>query len=66
MINKESGFPWNKLIAYLEVWLQLFFKVLFTQKYIKIIFFFFLKVFFDISILKWYKNTKKILIWKKN
>jgi hypothetical protein len=34
----------------------------FLLKYIKIIFFYFLKIIFDISILKWSKNTKKLLI----
>jgi hypothetical protein len=34
---------------YLEVWLQLFFKVLFIYKCIKIIFFYFLKIIFDIT-----------------
>jgi hypothetical protein len=29
------------------------------------IFFYFLKIIFDISALKWSKNTKKILIWSK-
>jgi len=29
------------------------------------IFFYFLKIIFDINALKWYENTKKILIWKK-
>jgi hypothetical protein len=43
----------DKIIVFrnviLEVWLQLFFKVFFTQKYIKIIFFYFLKIIFDID-----------------
>jgi hypothetical protein len=40
-INSEFG-----------VWLLLLFKVIFTHKYIKIIFFYFLKIIFDINILK--------------
>jgi len=40
----------DKIIVFrnviLEVWLQLFFKVFFTQKYIKIIFFLFFKNYF--------------------
>ena len=39
--------------TYLKMWLWLFFKVFFTRKYIKIIYiFYFLKIIFDISILK--------------
>ena len=39
--------------AGLKVWLQLFFKVFFTHKYIKIIYiFYFLKIIFDINISK--------------
>jgi hypothetical protein len=33
-------------VAYLKVWLRLLFKVFFTWKYIKIIFFLFLKNYF--------------------
>jgi len=47
----------------LGVWLWLFFKVLFTRKCIKIIYF--KKIIFDISITKWFKNIKKILISSK-
>jgi hypothetical protein len=32
---------------------------IFILKYIKLIFFYFLKIIFDNSILKWSKNTKK-------
>jgi hypothetical protein len=39
------------LIACLEVWLWLLFKVLFTQKSMPIIFFYFLKIIFDINTL---------------
>ena len=39
--------------------LRLFFKIFFVLKYIKIIFFYFLKIIFDISTLKWSKNIKK-------
>jgi hypothetical protein len=28
-------------------------------------YFYFLKIIFDISVLKWFKNTKKILIWSR-
>jgi len=35
--------------AGLEVWLRLFFKVLFIPKCIKMIFFYFLKIIFEIS-----------------
>jgi hypothetical protein len=41
-----------------EVLYHLFFKVIFARKYIKIIFFYFLKIIFHIGILKQYKNTK--------
>jgi hypothetical protein len=37
----------------------------FIQKYIKIIFFYFLKIIFNISTSKRYKNTKILLILKK-
>jgi len=47
------------------VWLWLLFKVLFTWKCIKIIYFYFLKIIFDINASKWSKRTKKILIWSK-
>ena len=40
------------------VWLRLLFKVLFTWKCIKIMYFYFLKIIFDISTSKWSKNTK--------
>jgi hypothetical protein len=39
-------------IAYLGVWLWLFFKVFFIQKCIKIILFFYKKIIFDIRALK--------------
>ena len=45
-------------------WLWLFFKVFFL-KYIKMIFFYFLKIIFYISALKWFENNNKILIWSK-
>jgi len=46
-------------------WLRLLFKVFFTQKIIKIMFFYILKIIFDISTSKWFKNIKNILIWSK-
>ena len=47
-------------IKYLVVvWLRLLFKMLFTWKCIKIIYFYFKKIIFDISASKWFKNTKK-------
>jgi len=45
---------------YLRMRLQLFFKVFFVFKYIKIIFFLFLKIIFEISISKQSKTYKKI------
>jgi hypothetical protein len=48
-----------------EVWLWLLFKVIFTWKCIKIIFFYFLKIIFDINTSKQYENTKNISIWSK-
>jgi len=39
------------------------FKVIFILKYIKIIYFYFLKIIFNISILKWYENIKNMLIF---
>jgi len=49
----------------LGVWLWLFFKVLFTQKNMPIIFFYFLKIIFEINISKWFENIKNILLQKK-
>jgi hypothetical protein len=49
----------------LEVWLWLFFKVLFTQKSVSIIFFYFLKIIFEISTSKWFENIKNILLQSK-
>ena len=46
------------------MWLRLIFKVIFMPKYIKIIFFNFLKIIFKISTSKWSKKYKKILIKK--
>jgi len=48
--------------ACLEVWLWLFFKVFFTQKNMSMIFFYFLKIIFEISTSKWFENIKNILI----
>jgi hypothetical protein len=48
--------------AWFEMWLQLFF----TWKYIKIIFFYFLKIIFDINTSKLFKNTKNINLKQKN
>jgi len=49
----------------LKVWLWLLFKVLFTQKSMPIIFFYFLKIIFEISTLKWFENIKNILLQSK-
>ena len=58
---------WNlfkRHYIFLGMWL--FFKMFFIQKCIKIIYiFYFLKIIFDISVSKWSKNTKKILISSK-
>jgi len=48
-----------------RVLLWLFFKVFFTQKSISIIFFYFLKIIFEISTLKWFENIKNILLQNK-
>jgi hypothetical protein len=48
-----------------KVWLQLFFKVFLVLKYIKIIFFYILKIIYEISALKRSKTQKKILIFSK-
>jgi hypothetical protein len=34
-----------------------------VPKYMPIMFFYFLKIIFDISTSKWFENTKNILIW---
>jgi len=46
--------------AYLGVWLRLLFKVTFVPKCIKIMFFYFLKIIFKISVLKQSKTYEKI------
>jgi hypothetical protein len=50
-------------IACLEVYLWLFFKIFFILKYIKMIFFLFLKIIFKISALKLSKIYKKKFIF---
>ena len=45
--------------------MRLLFKVFFTSKYIKIIFYYFLKIICDISVSKWSENTKNISTWSK-
>jgi hypothetical protein len=47
----------------LEYLMKIYFKI-FKKKYIKIILFYFLKFIFNISILKRYKNTKKLILNK--
>jgi hypothetical protein len=47
------------LRACLRVWLQVFFKVFFVLKCIKIMFFYFKKIIFEISALKQSKTYKK-------
>jgi hypothetical protein len=47
------------------VWLLLFFKVLFLPKYIKMMFFYFLKIIFETSASKQSKTHKK-LFFNKN
>jgi len=41
------------------------FKIFFILKYIKIIYFYFLRIIFNINTSKWFKNIKNILIWSK-
>ena len=56
-VRGESGKPWNgdpKCVW--EILSNCFFKVFFILKYIKIIFFLFLKIIFDINTLKWYEK----------
>jgi hypothetical protein len=63
-----SKIPTKLSIAFkliLELVCSYILKCFFTKKCIKIIFFYFLKIIFDISLLKWYKNIKKILNWSK-
>jgi hypothetical protein len=52
-------------MRYLEIWLLLPFKIFFIHKNIKMIFFYFKKIIFNISILEKFENIKKILIWSK-
>jgi len=49
----------------LGVYLWLLFKGLFTQKSVQIIFFYFLKIIFEISASKWFENIKNILLQSK-
>jgi hypothetical protein len=55
----------NMYKCFVKLWLRLLFKVFFTWKYIKIIYFLFFKIIFYISASKWYKNIKNISIWSK-
>ena len=59
-------FLFSELFYHISVWMrvhwELFSKIFFIWKYIKIIFFYFLKIIFNINILKWFRNIKKILI----
>jgi hypothetical protein len=52
-------FYFKNQLKFLGVWLLLFFKVIFIWKCIKIKFFYFLKIIFDISTWKWSENIKK-------
>jgi len=52
-------------VRVLGVWLWLLFKVFFTQKSVPIIFFYFLKIIFEISVSKWFENIKNILLQSK-
>jgi hypothetical protein len=62
-VSKTKTIPCSfRLLACLEMWLWLFFKVFFTRKCIKMMSFYFLKIIFDINVSKWSENTKKILI----
>jgi hypothetical protein len=45
-------------MVYLKKWLRLLCKVFFIRKYIKILFFYILKIIFDIITSKWSENTK--------
>ena len=57
------GFICNKktcIKCLVVVWLRLFFKVIFIWKCIKIIYFYFLKIIFNISASKWSKTLKNI------
>jgi len=47
------------------MWLWLFFKVFFYLEMYQNNIFYFLKIIFDISVSKWFTNTKKLLIWSK-
>jgi hypothetical protein len=64
-LNKNKMLLVSLDIFIFKVWLYLFFKMFFTWKYIKIIYFFyFFKIIFNINALKWSKNTKKINLKK--
>ena len=45
-------------LKWLELWLRLWFKVFFVEKHIKIIFYYFLKIIFEINTSKRSKNIK--------
>jgi hypothetical protein len=70
--NKREWFPLLSIFFSNCVWRIVFgimvvdfFNVFFTYKYIKIIYFYFFKILFNLSASKWSKNTKNILIWSK-
>jgi hypothetical protein len=50
---------------YLRVLFQLLFKVFFMPKCIKMIFFYFLKIIFEINTLKRFKIYKKLIFYNK-
>ena len=54
----------NNAIEFVNVIAIIFYKAFHLKMYQNNIFYF-LKIIFDISALKWFKNTKKILIWNK-
>ena len=66
-LRNFNGYWVNGTIEWMSqrVLLWLFFKVFFTQKNILIIFFYFLKIIFEISTLKWFENIKNILLQSK-
>jgi hypothetical protein len=66
-LRNFNGYWVNGTIEWMSqrVLLWLFFKMFFTQKNILIIFFYFLKIIFEISTLKWFENIKNILLQSK-
>ena len=59
--HEQHDHQFQALIPSFGVLLMLFFNIFFVQKYIKIIYFLFFKIIFDINTSKWSKNTNFLI-----